>query len=265
MKTVSILGCGWLGLPLASHLLCEGYKVHGSVTSQDKLALLQEKGIIPYQIQITDTQITGDELSGFLASEILIINVPPARREDIVAYHTAQMSLLLPLIKAKHVLFVSSTSVYPELNRIVTEDDHFEPVKGSGKALVAVEELFRTQTDCTVLRFAGLIGYDRQPGRFLAGKTNVENGDAPINVIHQDDCIAIITEIIRQGAWGEVFNACSDVHPLRKDFYTLAASKAGLVLPTFVAGGNKFKIINSDKLKQRLGYAFKYPDPLETL
>ncbi|SEW39290.1 Nucleoside-diphosphate-sugar epimerase [Chitinophaga sp. YR573] len=265
MKTVSILGCGWLGLPLASHLLREGFEVHGSVTSQQKIELLREKGIIPYQIQITDTQITGDGLPGFLASEILVINIPPVRREDIVAYHTAQMSLLLPLIKAKYVLFVSSTSVYPELNREVTEDDQFEPAKGSGKALVAVEELFRSFCNCTVLRFAGLIGYDRQPGRFLAGKTNVENGDTPVNLIHQDDCIAIITEIIRQGVWGEVFNACSDVHPLRKDFYTLAASKAGLVLPTFMAGGNKFKIINSDKLKQRLGYAFKYPDPLETL
>jgi nucleoside-diphosphate-sugar epimerase len=84
-------------------------------------------------------------------------------------------------------------------------------------------------------------------------------------VIHQDDCIAIITAIIRQDAWGEVFNACSDVHPARKDFYTLAAEKAGLALPSFASGASNFKIIQSDKLKQRLGYAFKYPDPLDTL
>jgi nucleoside-diphosphate-sugar epimerase len=266
MQTVSILGCGWLGLPLATHLLQQGFEVHGSVTSEHKLTLLREKGIIPYQIQITDTEITGDGLPVFLASEILIVNVPPARREDIVAYHTAQMSLLAALIPAgTHVLFVSSTSVYPELNKEVIETDSFEAVKGSGKALVAVEKLFMSRFKCTVLRFAGLIGYDRQPGRFLAGKKDVENGDAPINVIHQDDCIAIIAAIIKQGVWGEVFNACADKHPVRKTFYTQAAEKAGLVIPTFLPGSHKFKIIHSDKLKQRLGYTFKYPDPLLTL
>lgn len=32
MPTVSILGCGWLGLPLAEQLLAEGYSVKGSTT-----------------------------------------------------------------------------------------------------------------------------------------------------------------------------------------------------------------------------------------
>jgi nucleoside-diphosphate-sugar epimerase len=265
MQTVSILGCGWLGLPLASHLLSEGYVVKGSVTSQEKKELLKQKGIIPYQIQITDHEITGDDLPGFFASDILVINFPPARREDIVAYHTAQMSLLAGMVRSKHVLFVSSTSVYPDLNREVTEADSFEPAKGSGKALVAAEDILQAFS-CTVLRFAGLIGYDRKPGRFLAGKKDVANGDGPINVIHQDDCIGIITAIIQQGVWGEVFNACSDVHPTRRKFYTLAAEKAGLELPTFSADAvSTFKIINSDKLKNRLGYSFKYPDPLKTL
>ncbi|SFD48177.1 Nucleoside-diphosphate-sugar epimerase [Chitinophaga sp. CF118] len=271
METISILGCGWLGLPLAEHLFREGLSVKGSVSHPQKVELLRQKGILPYEIQITDTEITGDDIPGFLASDILIINFPPARREDIVTYHTAQMTLLIDAIKkssVRYVLFVSSTSVYPELNREITEADQFEPSKGSGKALIAVEQMLQSQTgfQTTILRFAGLIGYDRQPGRFLAGKTNVENGESPINVIHQDDCIALITEIIRQGAWNEVFNACSDIHPTRKEFYTLAAEKIGLVLPDFApSGSNQFKIINSDKIKHRLGYSFKYPNPLETL
>jgi nucleoside-diphosphate-sugar epimerase len=269
MNDISILGCGWLGLPLAEHLIKKGYKVKGSVTSPQKLATLEEKGIQPFLIKITDTEITGEELSGFFASEILVINFPPSRREDILTYHPAQMGLLIEAVKKssiKHIVFVSSTSVYPDLNREVFEtDDTAVPPKTSGKALLLVEEMLKKAFSTTVVRFAGLIGYDRQPGRFLAGKKEVENGDAPINVIHQDDCIAIITAIIEQQVWNETFNACSDVHPLRRIFYTKAADKIGLPLPEFKAGNQSFKIINSDRLKQRLNYSFKYPNPIDTL
>ncbi|UPK66727.1 SDR family oxidoreductase [Chitinophaga filiformis] len=270
-NTISILGCGWLGLPLAAHLVQEGYTVKGSVTQAERFEALRQKGIAPYQVEITDTSITSNDLAGFLESEILIINIPPSRREDVLLYHQAQMKLLLDQVlksPAKHVIFVSSTSVYPDLNQEVTELETAPPSKDSGKALLAVEKMLRTNPHLitTIVRFAGLVGYDRLPGRFLAGKKNVENGDAPINVIHQDDCIALITGIIQQQAWGEIFNACADMHPTRREFYTLAAAKAGLELPTFAAATDPhFKIINSEKIKQRLNYSFKYPDPLGLL
>jgi hypothetical protein len=44
----------------------------------------------------------------------------------------------------------------------------------------------------TVLRFGGLIGEDRNPFKFIAGRENMDNPDAPINLIHQADCIGII-------------------------------------------------------------------------
>ncbi|SDF49876.1 SDR family oxidoreductase [Chitinophaga filiformis] len=270
-NTISILGCGWLGLPLAAHLVQEGYTVKGSVTQPERFEELTQRGITPYQVEITDTSITSNDLTGFLETGILIINIPPSRREDVLLYHQAQMKLLLDQVlksPAKHIIFISSTSVYPDLNQEVTELETASPSKDSGKVLLAVEKLFRTNPHLitTIVRFAGLVGYDRLPGRFLAGKKNVENGDAPINVIHQDDCIALITGIIQKQAWGEIFNACSDLHPTRREFYTKAAAKAGLELPTFAAETDPhFKIINSDKIKQRLNYSFRYPDPLGLL
>ena len=49
----------------------------------------------------------------------------------------------------------------------------------------------------TVIRFGGLIGYDRMPGKFLTGKKDLPNGDAPVNLIHRDDCVQIIYQIIK--------------------------------------------------------------------
>lgn len=267
-NNISVLGCGWLGLPLSEYLLAKGFIVKGSVRHEAGLQILQEKGIKPYQVSITDKEIQANDLNEFLSSDILIINFPPERRPDIEEYHPAQMTLLIDVVKnspVKNVLFVSSTSVYPDLDREVFEDESAEPSKGSGKALKIVEEMLMNEKKfaTTILRFAGLIGYDRLPGRFLAGKKDVENGDSPVNLIHQDDCIGLIHEIIRQNVWGEIFNACCDKHPTRKEYYIKAAKAIGLEPPSFADSGKKsFKIINSDKIKSRLGYKFKYPDPL---
>jgi nucleoside-diphosphate-sugar epimerase len=268
---ISILGCGWLGLPLAESLVQKGYSVKGSTTDLDKIALLKDKGILPYQIAISDTEIKANYIAGFLDSDILIINFPPKRRPDIVDFHTAQFQLLIPKIiesSIKQVLFVSSTSVYPDTNEIVTEKETRIPEKESGKALLIVEKMLLEQKrfNTTIVRFSGLIGYDRMPGRFLAGKKEVQNGEAPINVIHQDDCIAIIESIIEKEIWGEIFNASTDIHPKRSTYYELAAEKIGLEKPTFTPTENLcYKIINSDKLKAKLDYQFKYPNPLDLL
>jgi len=47
---ISILGCGWLGLPLAEHFRDAGYSVKGSTTSDDKIELLKGKQIAPFLI-----------------------------------------------------------------------------------------------------------------------------------------------------------------------------------------------------------------------
>lgn len=45
---VSIVGLGWLGEPLAAHLLRRGLKVKGSTTTPEKIGKLSEKGIMAY-------------------------------------------------------------------------------------------------------------------------------------------------------------------------------------------------------------------------
>ena len=266
MGTVSILGCGWLGLPLAEHLVKSGYKVKGSTRTTEDLPILKSKGIESYLI-VLDPDLKADNPDSFFDSEVLIINFPPERRDDIVSYHDLQIKSLIDQViisPISKVLFVSSTSVYPDLNRIVTEEDVEPPTKNSGKALLMAEDLLNQcdEFNTTVLRFSGLIGYDRKPGRFLAGKKGVQNGDAPVNLIHRDDCINIIENIIENEIWNETLNACADMHPKRKDYYIHAASELGLDPPIFLESNNfSYKIVSSEKLKRKLGYIYKYPNP----
>ena len=75
--------------------------------------------------------------------------------------------------------------------------------------------------------------------------------------------MAIVTKLLQADVRGDVFNACSDVHPTRRAFYTWAARQLGLEPPTFKPGAETpFKIVSNEKLKRDLGYCFLYPDPM---
>lgn len=268
---ISILGCGWLGLPLARHLVADGYLVKGSTTAQEKFDTLRAAGIEPFRIVI-GREIEGD-IKSFLDSDILVVNIPPERREDIVEHHVEQISLLIDALvdsPVKKVLFVSSTSVYPSLNREVREEDAADPEAAdspAGRALLYVEEMLRSETSfsTTVVRFCGLIGYDRNPAIFMQRMQAIADPDQPMNLIHQDDCIALLSEVIRRETWGEVFNACSPAHPARKEFYTAAAERLGIEpLPESPSDAARpFKIVDSSKIVKAFDYRFLHPDPLE--
>lgn len=46
-KQIAIMGCGWLGAPLAEKLLAEGWEVYGSSRSLANLEGLQALGLKP--------------------------------------------------------------------------------------------------------------------------------------------------------------------------------------------------------------------------
>lgn len=264
---VSILGCGWLGLPLAISLIGKGHSVRGSTRDTEKLSELQSAGIRSFFLDLSPGLIC-DDPEGFFDADILVINIPPARRDDITEFHKKQIESIINAIeksRIEKVIFISSTSVYPELNREVFEDETAEPDKNSGKALKIVENMllnapgFRT----TVLRLAGLIGYDRNPRNFLKKRRVIHKINTPVNLVHRDDCISVIEEIIKKDIWGEIFNVCCDNHPKRIDFYKKEASLAGLELEDpEKTEYSDFKLVSNKKVKERLNYSFKYPDPL---
>lgn len=267
MKTVSILGCGWLGEPLALSLKEAGFSVRGSVRKPEGFTALSEKGIEPYLIDISP-EVNGEDADEFFSSDVLFINFPPERRDDIETYHEKQIENLIEAIpnpRGKMVIFASSTSVYPNTNGVVREDDSLRPDKPSGKALVRVEKLLtdNPELDTTVIRFSGLIGYDRAPIKSIRRKKMVVNPDCPLNLIHRDDCIGIVKSLIELDVRNTVLNATCDEHPTRREYYSREARKYGIPQPLFeTESPPEYKIVSNEKLKETLGYRLIYPDPL---
>ena len=259
MMEISLLGCGWLGMPLAQKLVADGFSVKGSTTSEPKTTPMLQAGIVPFIISLSDDAVTGN-ISEFLASEILIIDIPPKKTDGSFA---EKIKRLLPHIEnssVRKVLFVSSISVYGEASGIVDESTIANPDSANGRELCTAEELLleNLSFETTVVRFGGLIGPDRHPVKYLSGRQN-DDPDAPVNLIHLDDCIGIIKTIIALDKWGEIYNAVAPFHPTRRQYYTKKAADMNLPLPTFTDGGREGKSVRADKVINELAYTFGKP------
>lgn len=257
---VSILGCGWYGKALAKELLRKGIIVKGSATSTEKLEVLKEAGINPYAVQVNADRLIYD--TDFFKCDVLVISIPPGLRKGEGSVYLPKIKYIIQAIvqnDIQKVIYISSTGVYGDHNKIVTENDAPKPDTESGKILLEAESLFRNETGfkTTIIRFGGLIGPGRHPGRFFAGRKNIPNGLAPVNMIHLDDCVGISTATIEQGAFGYLFNACSPDHPAKEDFYKDAALKGGYEAPQFVHELKAWKIVESVNIKPILNYTFK--------
>ena len=273
-KKISILGCGWLGLPLAKSLLSKGYEVKGSTTSESKLEVLKNAGISPFQIQLEEHQIIGTIEDFLKETNVLVIDIPPGLRREfstsLEMTFVNKVKILIPFIEKsgiQKVIFVSSTSVYGDGFPIVEirEETKPNPDTESGKQLAITETLLQSNSHfkTTVIRFGGLLSDDRHPVKFLAGRTNVENPDAPVNMIEREDCIGIIEKILKQvqhdnWEWNQTFNAVAPQHPTRKAYYHKKAEIFNLPLPTFAENSeSKGKMISSKKVETILGYSFQ--------
>ncbi len=249
-QKISILGCGWLGLPLAIQLINDGNDVKGSTTTLCKMRSLQSNQITPYLVDINKRD---NPLPLFLNADILIVAITSKSIEDF--------EYLIEQIVAsniKKVIFISSTSVYANANGVVNEDS---PVKDV--ALAQIEQLFLSSPEIktTVIRFAGLFGYSRKPGNFFPEGRIIDHPEGFVNFIHRDDCIRVIQAVITTDTWNQIFNGCTDSHPTRREFYTCQMLKVGRNNPVFnEQASNEYKIVDNKKLKSMLHFTFKYPD-----
>lgn len=265
------MGCGWLGLPLARALVAAGHAVRGTTTTPEQVPLLAAAGIEPHVLRLgadfgpAEEAVLHQVLGG---THTLILNVPP-RAAAAGTYPT----LLRPVHRAvaaagvQQVLFVSSTSVYPDAPRLMHEADALSTRDAASDVLRAEGHFVPRygQWLSTVVRLGGLIGPGRAPGRFLAGRRDLPQGDAPVNLLHLTDAVGVLECILESQAWGYTFNVCAADHPRRRDFYPTAARVLGLEPPTFVENGGAGKTIDSSLLRQKVPYPFKHDNLLAAL
>ena len=262
-KTIAIAGIGWLGKSLAQQLETLGYRVKGSVTSLEKASVFQRSGLDTYEMEISENGVKGSVDALLSKTDYLVILIPPGLRRNTGSNYVKKMTLFLKEIEKSavtKVIFASSTAVYDSNQGCVTERTTPNATHIAGRQLIEVEQLFLNaeKLTATVVRFGGLFGGSRQPVRYLAGRKELRNGKAPVNLIHRDDCIGILVEIIKQDAFGYTFNAVIPRHPSKKEYYTEKAKGLKLPLPHFSdkETNDNYKQVDSENLDSILAYNF---------
>ena len=260
-KKISVLGCGWLGLPLAQRLVKEGAKVKGSTTTDSKQDVLKEHGILPYAFSIAELN---DSVSDFIDSDTLIVTIPPNRKEKEA--FTRQLESIADLIRGsqiQQVIVTSSIGVYGTAKGSVKEED-----ADRNSFIHQIEQIFLNckNKEVCILRLGGLMGANRNPGKFLAGRKGIAQPNGFINFVHLDDVVEVIVEIVKKKGIRGAYNLVAPEHPTKIDFYTTAANKINRETPEFnLKDKETGKIVSSEKLIQRINYTFIHSNPIEAL
>jgi nucleoside-diphosphate-sugar epimerase len=268
MRTISIIGLGWVGTPLA-HLLKDKFEVKGSTTTEAKRSKLLAEGIHALRFSLNPFP-EGEGFNALFKSEIVVVNIPPRTRSGNGLFHLEQIKYLKSLLgnaAVKKVIFVSSTGVYPDQNSLEEYQEDFPITRENTnhETIFKAEQMLESERsyDLTIVRFGGLMGDDRIPLRYFSGKENV-TGHTRVNFIHRSDAVRMLAWIIESDLWNETFNGVAPEHPLRRVLYEKISQETGFALPASYQtefDGND-RLISSEKILAT-GFSFQFPDPLD--
>ena len=263
MKAIGILGCGWLGYPLAEHLLKLNFSIKGTSTTIKKLEHLKNVGINSFYIDLQKLEI--NNIISFLADlDLLIITIPPNRMEEQPTYKK-NFETLIPFIKAakiKKVIMMSSVSVYAPNKELINEESTNFSLEPTAKQILDAENTLLNESDFTtcIFRLGGLFGKNRRPINYIVQRGILENPELPINMIEIRDIIQFTSAIIEENFEENcIYNIVSPHYKSRLDYYTKQAEELNLILPPL--GENDWaqaKKISGNKIAMQTNLPYIY-------
>ncbi|MHA8064866.1 Rossmann-fold NAD(P)-binding domain-containing protein [Aquirufa aurantiipilula] len=257
MFDISILGGGWVGVPLAEKLASLGYSVKISQSSQTNSIQNPNISLIDWRAEVNLPQLAWESI---LDAKTIIWTIPPRRKVNGDHFYLEVLADFVRILNKKthqQVIFLSSTSVYKAENAVVNEASALE----NNLMCQAEEILHGLQSPLLLLRLGGLMGGERFVSKYYAGK-NVPAANHPVNYVHRLDVLEIINQSIKSQLRG-VYNVVAPLHPIKSELVKSECQLRGLELPVdYLEDKEAIKVVSSDKLIQALNYTFQYPDPL---
>ena len=212
---ISIIGLGWLGLPLAESFKEKGHSISGTTTSKEKQTILKKQFNVSL-FDFNDHQTLDANI--YKNTEVVILTIPPFIKIPEDSYGNHLINIVSQFSTNTNFIFTSSTSVYPKNGAIYNEESE---TSQSSPVTIAENKLKEVLgSKLTILRLGGLYGRARHPVYKIQGKENIKNPKGSINFIHLDDVIESITTIIKTKHFGDTFNLVNPNHPQRKEYYS---------------------------------------------
>ncbi len=255
--SITIIGCGWLGVPLGKALVEMGHKVNGSVRSEGGFEPLIEAGIQPFSLNLEMSNHVPKEITA--KTHLLIITLPPIDAKHPERFEGMLRELIAQFSEDTRILFTSSTGIYPKEAGDYAEDFVFNAEQDS-TVLNRAETIIRNSKHAhVILRLGGLMGPNRHPIRFLQGRKGVKNPNGPIHFVHQGDVIRAMLLCVEKVEVSGTFNVVFPKHPTRKAYYDQAAKHYGFAPPIFEESEAVERRISSQKIQESTGFSFDFP------
>jgi nucleoside-diphosphate-sugar epimerase len=267
MARILIAGCGYVGEAAANAFHERGWEVEGWTATVESAAKLSDR---PYAVRAVDVA-DRDAVSGSPGGFDVVIQCVSSRGGDEEEYRRLYFEGAKNLLRAfpdAALLFTSSTSVYPQTDgSVVDENSPAEPPHEKGRILRETEELVRAAGGI-VARLGGIHGPHRSffLTRLLEGRTPLEGNNRLINQVHRDDIVSALLLLAdrRADCRGEIFNVVADEPVKASAAYEWLSTRLKRPLVSDAADarprrrGESNKQVSNGKLRA-LGWAPRYP------
>lgn len=258
MKTILILGCGWVGEEFAMAMLDKGFSVYASTTSQEKCTRLKDMGIKSF---VHDFDLNSEPIASLPTNFDYVLTSIPATSKlslDQINYRFANIQSFFNIISFTKHIYLSSIGVYPNIDGYFTEDYELVANERLHGAEIMMLELEKT----SVYRLGGLFGKKRIFAKYFENRV-CTTGDQLANFIHLDDVIALIYNGFLRDIQFPIYNIVAPEHPTKKEVILASAIKYGFYLPSAWEPEDSFqKRVDGAKIIEELNYCFSYPNPI---
>jgi nucleoside-diphosphate-sugar epimerase len=260
-----VMGAGYVGMALLSHLQHQNHEVFITTTDEKKVETLKAYGndvlvLNPHQEHLFQEWID--------RSDAIIVMIAPKNSQNYKASYldTAQkISQALEHRKRPlHLIYTSSTSVYEGLtNESVTEDLSLHPSSENPNILLETEKCYMgAKAKSCILRLGGIYGPERtleNRTRYISGKEMDGTGEELTNHIHQEDIVRAILFCLENSLTG-IYNLVNDEHPKRKTLYSDLCHAMNIPPPTWslISSKKSGYLVSNQKIKDA-GFIFFQP------
>lgn len=284
-----IIGCGYVGLPVAMKWLEQGHTVFALTRSKVRASEFVKLGIRPIVGDISQPE----SLKKLPEAETVLYAVGfdraanQSRREIYIHGLGNVLSELKDRIQK--IIYLSSTSVYGQsTGEWVDEASVCEPARENGKICLEAEQLLAEQKTSLVviLRLAGIYG----PKRLLARMEQIKAGepllgrpDAYLNLVHVTDIVNTVLKCDAESQLDSHYLVSDNCPITRQVYYETLAQILNAPVPRFssdlpnqsvmkssrqhsterATGLNKR--CNNQRLREELGVELVYPTIREGL